>query len=238
MQKCFFNGPLSLGPLCIEGDEFHHLKHVIRIRQGETILVLNGQGTTATATVANITSHAILLTLTHIQQAAPRSPSLTLIQATLSNNNNDFIIREATAIGATHLIFFESQHSESKIRDKMDRKRQRWQAIAMESCKQSGQPYLPTFHYYSTLADVPLSSYDIIITGSLLPSASPLKSLELSSAHHIAVIIGPEGDFSDTEYQLLQNTPHVFQTRFHPHVLRSETAALYALSVLEHLTQH
>jgi 16S rRNA (uracil1498-N3)-methyltransferase len=147
-------------------------------------------------------------------------------------------------LGASEIVPLLTSRTVVRIDDETDaeRKRERWQQIALEACKQCGRNLVPRITLPSTverfLSNRPAS--DILLLASLQPDARPIKeALALHAASHgglprsVAVLVGPEGDFTTEEIALLKEAGALSVT-LGPTILRAETAALYCLSVLGH----
>ncbi|MDR3144136.1 MAG: 16S rRNA (uracil(1498)-N(3))-methyltransferase [Puniceicoccales bacterium] len=236
MQKCFHSGEIRTGSMQLSPRESHHLCSVARVRIGETICVLNGCGTVAIGKLIAWDGKFAEVEIDILSEVERPKCAVSLLQATLSSGNNDYVVREATAIGASEIVFFESQNSESRLKNKSENRLARWKIIAIEACKQSGNPFLPEISYCWKLAEMDASRFEAKIFGGLGPESRPLK--DAVSCHRnacsLCVAIGPEGDFSASEYEYLKS--HGFAAcRFSKNILRSETAAIYALSAIDQL---
>ena len=154
------------------------------------------------------------------------------------------IIRKASEIGAQQVFPIASKRCEAKVDfKKKDSKGSKWAAAALEGAKQSGNPYLVEvqpiceFARFMELGQ----GFDLKLVASLQPGAPALKShlSDFRSRHadtppqSAVCLIGPEGDFTPEEYR--QAAAHGFlPLSLGPHVMRSETAAIHALSILQH----
>jgi 16S rRNA (uracil1498-N3)-methyltransferase len=124
--------------------------------------------------------------------------------------------------------------------DEDSKKADRWREIALEACKQCGNNWLPeiqspqkTHDFLSTLP-----KHDLKLIASLQPDAEPLKKIlgESGSLKSVLILIGPEGDFTPAELGLAKSAG-CLPLSLGPLVLRAETAAIYALSILHHELQ-
>ncbi|MCX7915455.1 MAG: RsmE family RNA methyltransferase, partial [Verrucomicrobiae bacterium] len=124
-------------------------------------------------------------------------------------------------------------------------KTERWRAIALEACKQSGNNWLPVIHppqpVSSFLQNLP--TVELRLIASLQPDARALKTIlaeETSGSRSlpasVLVLVGPEGDFTPAELALAK-AAGCRPLSLGPLVLRSETAALYTLSIVHHELQ-
>jgi 16S rRNA (uracil1498-N3)-methyltransferase len=214
----------------LSGSESHHLIVVLRASKGTEVELIDGQGTAAkghvespdrgAARVSIVTSH------TEIQNFR-----LSLIQATLTNNNLDFVIREACAIGVSSICILQADRSESKIMDRLETKLVHWNKLLIEACKQSGNLFLPKLSFAEDVGKLQIDENASKFFGHM--GATKYLIHELSSIgrmRDIAIAIGPEGDFSEREKDFFF-TENFTGCRLSDGVLRSETAAISALSV-------
>jgi 16S rRNA (uracil1498-N3)-methyltransferase len=212
----------------LDREEAHHLFHVLRARKDEKIIVLNGYGYYAEGHILNGTTQEVIIDSVHFAE----SSKITLCSALLKNKAMDFLIREATAIGVAGIIPLYTQNSEVKIQN-VSEKQMHWHRIAREACKQSGNPYLPTIEIPRKLKDFQFSVPTFV--AALRKDAKNIFHYQSEVKNNpVAILIGPEGDFSEQEYQyFIQNNFHFIYLG--KHILRAETAALYLLSVIDHI---
>jgi 16S rRNA (uracil1498-N3)-methyltransferase len=229
--RVFHRGILEEGiEIHLSDDEAHHLFRVLRANAGEKIMVLNGQGCRAYAYVSDLAAQTI--TIERLEFTPPSK--ITLCPALLKNKAMDFLIREATAIGVAKIIPLYTQHSEVKIHNIYE-KQNHWNHIAQEACKQSGNPYLPPIEMPKKLEDVsfPPNTFVAALRGNTQNIFSYQREIK---NHPISILIGPEGDFSEQEYQYFSENSFYF-IHLGKNILRAESAALYFLSVVDHLKE-
>lgn len=233
MQKCYCHDTLVVGDILLSAEESHHLLHVVRVRNNEKIIVLNGRGQVGYGCFVRCYDKIATVHIDMIKTARRPSVEIVLLQSALVNNCNDHIVREATAIGVNKIVFCETQYSECKLAKKIDAKLSRWNTIAIESCKQSGNPFLPEISYEQSLENVVVPDGAIKLFGGLSEHAVPmLRYLDgITSDCKIIFAVGPEGDFSSAEYSSLRDKGFN-ECCLARSVLRAETAAIYAMSVL------
>jgi 16S rRNA (uracil1498-N3)-methyltransferase len=227
--KVFHPGPLERGSsIYLEREEAHHLFHVLRASSNEKIIVLDGRGCYAEGHILNCHTQEIAIDSVHFAQGS----SITLCPALLKNKAMDLLIREATAIGVSKIIPLYTQNSEIKIQN-IAEKQTHWIRIAREACKQSGNPHLPTFEIPQKLKDLQLSVPTFV--AALRKDAKNIFHYQSEIKNNpIAILIGPEGDFSEQEYRELVEKNFYF-VHLGKHILRAETAALYLLSVIDNI---
>ena len=227
-------------------EESHHLVVVNRARSGYTVVVFDGRGTEWICTLADARKNAAVLSVRLTQQARPLPYAITLGQALPKGGSMDAIVRKATELGAACIAPLESERTQVHLAaDRSDRKIEKWQVAALEAAKQCGNPWLPEIlPVQSATAFVESArGYDLKLIASLHPGAQTLKPvLTAFTAIHgrppkkVAWMVGPEGDFTPAEMNLAVSAGFVPIT-LGPLVLRCETAAIYALSVLSHELQ-
>jgi 16S rRNA (uracil1498-N3)-methyltransferase len=231
---------ILLGP-----EESRHLVTVNRAPVGATVTVFDGRGTEWIAELQDADRRTARLRVRSARPAKPLPWAVTLGQALPKGDGMDAIVRKATELGAARIVPLASERSQVHLaEDRSEKKLEKWRTAAIEAAKQCGNPWLPAISPVQTTAAFMESArgYDLKLIASLRPGALPLRAAlaafraarpPVAAARPPAVVclIGPEGDFSPTEMNLAQSFGFVDLT-LGPLVLRCETAAVYALSVL------
>jgi 16S rRNA (uracil1498-N3)-methyltransferase len=223
--------------------EAHHALQVLRLRAGDPLTALNGAGVEWRGELVPKSPRAALLrVLERRRHPAPRT-GLTLFQAVAKPRAMEWIVQKATELGARQLVPVLTERSVIRLDAAMaEDKRRKWLAVAIEALKQCGQPWLPQIHspapLAATIARQPVSELELI--ASLAPGSTPLRrhftgfrQAQGRPPRTAAVWIGPEGDFTpaETEAIIARGT---FPITLGPSTLRTETAALCALSILRY----
>lgn len=240
-----FNHPPQKEPtqITLEPGESHHLVAVNRARAGSTVVVFDGQGTEWICELTKDSKRAAELAVRFTQQAAPIPFRIALAQALPKGGTMDAIVRKATEIGAAQIIPLLSERTEVQLdQNRSDRKTEKWATTALEAAKQCGNPWLPSIEPVqnaATFLEHP-GDYDLKLIASLHPGAKSLKTVLQNYAEthdarprNVLWVIGPEGDFTPAEMSIAQSAGFEPIT-LGPLVLRCETAAIYALSVLNY----
>ena len=223
--------------------EAHHALHVLRLRNGETVTILDGAGQSLECEVNGLTRAEVKLKVRTRSLIPPLPCQITLIQALPRGKIMDAIIQKAVELGAHRVIPILSERVVSQLDEEgVESKRDKWQQVAVEAIKQSGAAWLP-----SVAAPIPLAKYlaqpevfDLTLIGSLQaerrhPRAC-LVEYQTRQSHppgRIGVWVGPEGDFTPAEVAAIQaaGAQPITLGRL---VLRVETAAIYCLSILNY----
>ena len=218
-------------------DEAHHCRHVLRLKDGDTVNIFDGRGHEAQCAIAKITNQAVQLNvLTQTSTPALRC-RITLAQA-VPKKSMDLIVQKATELGVTAIVPVLSERTIVRI-DEDAAKLDRWREIALESCKQCGNNWLPVIEppRKATEFFANAGKFDLKLIASLQPGAQPLKQiLPAQMPASVLVLIGPEGDFTPAEISEARNAG-CLPLSLGPLILRAETAAIYTLSILHHELQ-
>jgi 16S rRNA (uracil1498-N3)-methyltransferase len=230
----------------LTGDEAHHAVQVLRVRNGDRVSVLNGRGDEFLCDVEEPSRKSVQLRVVETLHSPAPVSTLTLIQGIPKGKIIESIIQKATELGVARVVPLLSERVVTQLdNNSAEDKRDKWQRLAIEACKQCGQRWLPKI-------DGPVSTKDFLarnenfefaVVGSLQPDARHLKEYFtdfIATTHRapgtVAAWIGPEGDLSPAEMEAIKSSG-AHPISFGPLVLRSETAATYALSILNHELQ-
>jgi len=218
--------------ITLEEQEFHHLIHVMRARQGDDIELVNGQGQLAKACIDAIEKKRASLTLSQVETFPPSTTQLILAQAVPRLNRLEFILEKSTELGATEIWLFPGAHSERN--NFSENQLERLNTILIAAMKQCGRFYLPKL-----VLMPPIKKWSQVPSSAFYGDTSPLApslaaSWNLSGNKQSAFIcIGPESGFNAEEESALKNLG-VLGVKLHPNILRTDTAAITALAILSH----
>ncbi|MCC5790245.1 MAG: 16S rRNA (uracil(1498)-N(3))-methyltransferase [Opitutales bacterium] len=242
--RCYVSPSESLPPrvgesFTLSEEESHHLTRVLRVRPGQQITLFDGQGMTWEATLNELPRHRPALAKVESETRHPKPPyQLHLAQAISKGKSMDQLVRRVVELGLTDLTPLITERCEGLPGSPIEwkKRKQRWHTQVVEAAKQSGNPFLPTLHEPTTLQDflalkrTGVKSY----AGMLEVPGQPIGELfpdsgKWTAPPKILWIIGPEGDFSPSEYRDLL-AAGIIPVNFGPLVMRCETAALFALA--------
>ena len=236
--RLFVSGALSNGAeIELDGDQSRYLGKVLRARVGDRVAVFNGEGPEWPATVLRISRNSVCLALGDSVEAGTESPlKIHLVQGISRGERMDIVVQKATELGVKRITPVLTAFGVVKLdAERAEKRRDHWQKIAASACEQSGRTRPPLIDTPLSLktwfgAKPPSTDAELILS----PAAStPLASLAAPRTK-VCVLIGPEGGFSDTEYSDAKVSGFT-AVSLGPRVLRTESAAIATLSVLQSL---
>lgn len=229
--------------IVLSPDESHHLVRVNRVRPGDPVVAFNGRGTEWVCACVAPDRRAARLEVRSKQIVPPLPYRITLVQALPKGKTFDQIIRKATEIGVARIIPLVTERTEVRLdQARLDSKHDKWEATAIEAAKQSGNSYLPEIAPVQSMAELMRSAgeFDLKLVASLHPGALSLRTAVQQFVHDTQAspakpvwLIGPEGDFTPEEVEAATGAGFspISLGRL---VLRCDTAATYALSILSY----
>lgn len=219
--------------LTITGVEFHHLTHVMRVRKGEHVELVNGKGELATTEVKEIAKDRAILRIEHIFQEPERPCRLILAQAMPKPNRLDTILEKGTELGVDCFWLFPGTLSVKK--EMYPQQIERARHITIAAMKQSGRLTLPTIIFQPAI-----SRWSAFQTpayfGDVDPAAIPLHTFCTktgSVSFPMIFITGPESGLDPQEMQMLKELG-AKGVSLHPNILRTDTASIVAVGLLSH----
>ncbi len=241
----FYIPSLAWNPdrLSLDATESHHAFDVLRMKAGERATVFDGEGHEAEVELGKQGKSGTELKKISLGKSTPLPCRITLAQAVPKGKNMELIIEKATELGVASIAPLMSERTIVRgSEDDHVRKQAKWQRTAIEACKQCGQNFLPRVAQPCTPRALfeRNEKFDLMLIGSLQGDALPLKQVLAECAakrpKSVLILIGPEGDFTPAEVSLAKS--HGCRpVTLGPIILRTETAAIYCVSVLNHELQ-
>jgi 16S rRNA (uracil1498-N3)-methyltransferase len=239
--------PANATEIRLAPEESHHLVTVNRCSRGDPVVAFDGHGHEWLTECIDAGKSGTVLHIKESRPAQVRSFEITLGQALPKGSTMDDIVRQATEIGAARIVPLLSERTQVHLDgDRADKKTGKWRTAAIEAAKQCGNPWLPEIAPLQALLPflTTASGYDLKLIASLHAGTTTLKkTLATYAAKHghaprtVLWLVGPEGDFSPAE-MTAAITAGCTPVTLGPLVLRSDTAAVYALSILSHELQN
>jgi 16S rRNA (uracil1498-N3)-methyltransferase len=214
------------------GPEFHHLVHVMRTKVGEEVELVNGKGLLAQSIVEKITKDRALLKILDLSFLSPSKATIILAQAMPKPNRLDFILEKGTELGVDEFWLFPGNQSAKK--EVFPSQEQRMKGLTVAAMKQCGRLFLPEIKFMP-----PLDKWELLqgsaFFGDVEPSAHSFESVwrDSNPTFPMLFFVGPESGFSDAEVTELKRIG-AQGVKLHPNILRTDTAAITALSLIGH----
>lgn len=229
-------GPLAVGlPCTLQGDAANHIARVLRLAVGDALTLFDGEGGEYAGRIQAIAKGTVLVEVGERCAVERESPlSLTLAQGVSRGERMDWVVQKAAELGVSRLVPVLTERSVVRLDARQALSKQRhWQGIAIAACEQCGRDRVP-----EVAVPVPLPEllHGLAPGGSRLllspEGTATIAGLDPLQAS-LTVLIGPEGGLSEGE-QRAAHTQGFQALRLGPRVLRTETAAVAALAVLQH----
>ena len=241
-MRRFFVGKIipAGGFLSIIGKEARHIVTVLRMKKGETLILMDREGQSFKATIEAVHYKEVKVRITKTIPPLPPSPvKISLAQALIKSHPMEYLIKKVTELGIGSIHPFYSERTVIKLKpEQLKNKMDRWMEIMKSACKQCGRVTLPTLN-------TPLPFEELINT---VPNKKTLKVLlwededkvdlkrlltSMSFEPHIFAIVGPEGGFTSNEIKRAREAG--FQIiSLGKRILRAETAAVSLISIIQY----
>jgi 16S rRNA (uracil1498-N3)-methyltransferase len=245
LTRVFVEGELQSGSVVeLPRETGAHLAKVLRARSGDEVVLFNGDGREFTGAVEKVQGSRVSASIGAARTIDRESPfQLTLVQCVPRGDRMDFIVQKATELGVARIIPVLSQRSVVRLDEGQAASKQlHWRAVAVSACEQCGRNRLP-----SVAAPQPLLSY----LGALAQANESLRlvleperarrtergtqSIDIASRQSVSlaeIAIGPEGGFAPEELEAFDLSSFA-RLGLGPRVLRTETAAIAAIVILQ-----
>ncbi len=236
--RFFTDSPLALNTdVQLSENAAAHATRALRLNVGDHAIVFNGDGFDYACTLTSVKKNSVTVTITDANAISNESPlDITLLQGISSGDRMDFTIQKAVELGVRQIQPINSQRSVVKLtQDRAEKRVEHWQNIAVSACEQSGRAFVPKVLPPLTLEGwLSQNPYNNTVRILLNPvGAKRLAEIQKPDTA-IELLIGAEGGLSQGEIDLAISQS--FQSIvLGPRILRTETAALTAISVMQSL---
>jgi 16S rRNA (uracil1498-N3)-methyltransferase len=221
------------GFVALDADETRHLREVLRLREGASVQVFDGEGREFTGVIEKVTGkEASLKVQEEIRPTALESNlNLTFGVALLKGEKFDLVVQKAVELGVIKLVPLLTKRCDIKFRDAKDvqKRLERWRKIALEAAKQSGRARLMSIE-----SPTEFENFISTATGAkiLFAERGGKSFSEIIAGQEITAITGTEGGWEDSEIEAARTKGFQIIT-FGGRILRAETAAIAAASILQ-----
>lgn len=232
MQRLYIENTLAEGVgQEATAEQFNYLANVLRLADGAEILLFNGRDGEWKARLSFPSRKKIVLIPVEQTRRQPEPPDLHYLFAPLKVGRMDYLIQKAVEMGAGVLQPVMTQHVQGKIHST-----EKLRANAIEAAEQCGILYLPEVAEPVKLKEM-LETWPedrrIIYCDEGDAGQNPLPVLQAVKERKLALLVGPEGGFSEEERALLRSLAFVTPIPLGPRILRADTAAVAALAVIQ-----
>lgn len=223
----------------LQGEDVNHIKNVLRCKVGEKIDVCDENETRYHTNISKIEQDTIHLKIVEISKDTTEpSVKVTLFQGLPKSDKMDLIVQKCTELGVESIVPLITDRVIVKLDEKNQaQKIKRWQKIAKEASMQSGRQKIPSIKNAINLKNIieKLSKYDIVIVPYECENKNYIKNALKcfdEKNKNIAIVIGPEGGFSENDITLLSSIENTEKVSLGPRILRTETAGFVTLAMI------
>lgn len=232
MQRLFVQDDLApAAKIGLGREQSHYLATVLRMREGDEVLLFNGRHGEWLARIAGVERKSVTLAIIEETRPQPPAPDLLYAFAPIKAGRLDYLVQKAVEMGAGVLQPVQTHHTQlSRVG------RERLEANALEAAEQCGVLAIPPV-FEMVKFDHLLAGWDpgrrLIFCDEASGSNNPLPILNGIEERKLGLIVGPEGGFSDEERRQLHALPFVTAIPLGPRILRADTAAVAALALIQ-----
>jgi len=237
MNRVHAEQPLAAGlELALPDAAAYHVARVLRLRPGAPLVLFDGSGADFRAEIVAVEGDRVRVRVGERTAGLRESPlAITLVQAVSRSERMDWTLQKATELGVRRIQPVLSARSVVRLDERQAAKKLRhWQAIVAGACEQCGRSVLPDVRAPLELsryfAESPREGQRLVLSPNGPASLAGLAS----TAARIELLIGPEGGLDDAELDASARAGFA-PVRLGPRVLRTETAGIVALAVLQAL---
>ena len=236
MQR-YFASFLDNEHIKLTAEDEHHLLHVMRMKRGDEIEAVCDDKLYLCRLES--TNPLDIFIVHEISSDVELPQNVTLLFALTKGDKIDLVVQKATELGVRNIALIQSERTVVKYEDKdIEKKCQRFQKIMKEASEQSHRLVIPNLLGIFNLKKLPQEVYSDLNYVAYEKDAQDINGAfaNFDKNKSITVLVGPEGGFSEDEINLLTKQGFI-RTSLGKRILRAETAAIYALSVLGYLLE-
>jgi 16S rRNA (uracil1498-N3)-methyltransferase len=218
--------------LQLDDNATHYLLTVLRAKAGYKVDIFNGHGASATGIISNVQKRSAAITIQTITEISCESPLHIHLGIGISKGDRfEWVLQKATELGVTEITPLWCEHSQVKLdNERIEKKHRHWQQIIISACEQSGRNTLPVLHQACDSHEW-IKSVNAERKFTLDPRAELSLDKQTKPAS-VALLIGPEGGLNESETTAAAEEQFI-GLQLGPRILRTETAPLAALSILQ-----
>ena len=233
--RIYSDQPLSAGiTIELTDSAANHVGKVLRMKAGEPLVLFNGKGGAFQGQISAVSKKSVEVVLETLLTANAQSPLIIELGQTLSRGERmDYAIQKATEVGVTSITPLFSERCEVKLKaDRIGKRLQHWQRIAISACEQCGRNVVPVIHPPVKLEDWLAERKTEL--NFVLHHRTERKLDGDDKPQSVSLLIGPEGGLTADEITLAENKQFA-PLALGPRVLRTETAPVAAIALMQYL---
>ena len=230
----FFSQNINSDNITLCAEDINHAVNVLRLKNGEEIVVCDGNYNDYICRIDDISKKSVHLTLLNhiVNENEPRT-NVILFQGLPKSDKMEMIIQKCVELGINSIIPVETARSIAKIKDGGEKKQARWQSIALAAAKQSHRGIVPKVGSVTGFEETikQMSGFDLAIIPYELENSKSINAALKKAGKKpktIAIFIGPEGGFDDSEITFASSAG-IVPVSLGKRILRTETAGFAAL---------
>jgi 16S rRNA (uracil1498-N3)-methyltransferase len=236
LRRIFADQSLRDGAaVTLDGDAANHVLRVLRLRRGDGLVLFDGSGRDFDGEITGLGRDSVTVQVAGGRDVQSESPlEITLLQGVCRGPRMDTVIQKATELGVARIRPVLTRRSVVRLdEDRADRKHEHWQRVAVAAAEQSGRSRIPAVAEPQPFESAVPAAADLATRLLLDPTGTSLRDLQPPPAQ-LGLLVGPEGGLTDEERRLAQDFGFL-PISLGPRILRTETAPLAALAVLQFL---
>jgi 16S rRNA (uracil1498-N3)-methyltransferase len=227
----FFTTEIQPNTAVVRGEDVKHIAKVLRLRTGDPVQLCDGNGNECDAVIASVASDAVTFDTQPWRRAKSEpSVSVTLFQCLPKAGKMETIIQKCVELGACGFVPVQSLRCVVVLKPPYEGRIERWQRVSDEAAKQSRRGVIPRVDNPVALDKLDFSAFDTVLVAFENERTVSLKTaLREQCGKRIAILIGPEGGFSDAEIETLAKKG-ARSVSLGTRILRTETAGMAMLA--------
>lgn len=217
----------------VAGEEGRHGAAALRLRSGESVALVDGEGRRVPATVVDVTRDSFVVELATPHDEPPPTPSITVAQALAKGDRADTAVEMMTEAGVDRIIPWSASRSIAVWKgERAERGLRRWNAVVRAASKQARRarfPQVAPLHTTDRLIDLVAGAATALVLHE--SATQPLATVPVAATGEIVLVVGPEGGISDDELERFV-AAGATPVRLGESVLRTSTAGVAAAAVV------
>ena len=235
-HRLYIDSTITIGnEIHLRMDRMHYIMNVLRLTIDDSLIIFDGSGHEYFAEIIEVKKKYVTLIpreLTYYEKPSPRT--IRIGQCLIKKSKMDLMLQKTTELGVNVVVPLISKYSVIKIKKSNERlKKDHWEKIARSACEQCGRNFIPEIENPRLLDEFineKSSNFKIILD----PTSSKTFNEINPQDRNIDILIGPEGGFHNREIEVAGRNKFV-RVSMGPRILRAETAAISAISIIQSL---